>query len=67
MFRVWGADVVNMTSCPEVPLANEAGLLYASIAMSTDYDAWRESEEAVTVEAVLKVMAKNTAMSRKYF
>eukprot|EP01135_Chromosphaera_perkinsii_P010159 Nk52_evm25s2039 gene=Nk52_evmTU25s2039 len=65
MYRVWGADVINMTSCPEVPLANEAGMLYASVAMSTDYDSWRPCEEAVTVEAVLKVMAKNTANVKK--
>ena len=49
MFRQWGADVVNMTSVPEVVLAKEAGLCYASIAMATDYDCWKEHEEAVSV------------------
>ncbi|XP_014065091.1 S-methyl-5'-thioadenosine phosphorylase isoform X1 [Salmo salar] len=47
MFRQWGADVINMTSVPEVVLAKEAGLCYASIAMATDYDCWKEHEEAV--------------------
>lgn len=48
MFRQWGADVINMTTVPEVILAKEAGLCYASIAMATDYDCWKEHEEAVS-------------------
>lgn len=48
MFRQWGADVINMTTVPEVVLAKEAGLCYASIAMATDYDCWKEHEEAVS-------------------
>ncbi|KAL7988657.1 hypothetical protein Chor_007576, partial [Crotalus horridus] len=45
MFRSWGADVINMTTVPEVILAKEAGICYASIAMATDYDCWKEHEE----------------------
>lgn len=48
MFRTWGADVINMTTVPEVVLAKEAGICYASIAMATDYDCWKEHEEAVS-------------------
>lgn len=48
MFRQWGADVINMTTVPEVVLAKEAGLCYACIAMATDYDCWKEHEEAVS-------------------
>ena len=59
MFRQWGADVVNMTTVPEVVLAREAGICYQAIAMATDYDCWHESEEPVNVEMVLKTMAKN--------
>jgi purine nucleoside phosphorylase len=33
LFRSWNCDLVNMTLVPEVVLAKEAGLLYASIAM----------------------------------
>ena len=33
--------------------------------MSTDYDAWREGEESVTVAAVLAVMAKNSDNVKK--
>lgn len=50
-----------MTLVPEVILAKEAGLLYASIAMATDYDSWRESETAVCVEEVMKTFKKNVA------
>jgi len=60
MFRQWGADIINMSSVPETNLAREAGLCYASIAMSTDYDCWRESTEAVTVNEVIRVMKENS-------
>ncbi|KPP62285.1 S-methyl-5'-thioadenosine phosphorylase-like [Scleropages formosus] len=59
LFRQWGADVINMTTVPEVVLAKEAGLCYASIAMATDYDCWKEHEEAVCVDNVLKTMKEN--------
>jgi 5'-methylthioadenosine phosphorylase len=59
MFRAWGADVVNMSIAPECILANEFGLPYASIAMSTDYDCWKEDEEPVTWEAVLETFRRN--------
>ena len=41
--------MINMTTVPEVVLAKEAGLLYAAIALATDYDCWREDEEAVSM------------------
>ncbi|KAG8506091.1 S-methyl-5'-thioadenosine phosphorylase [Galemys pyrenaicus] len=59
MFRIWGADVINMTTVPEVVLAKEAGICYASIAMATDYDCWKEHEEAVSVDRVLKTLKEN--------
>ena len=40
MFRAWGADIINMSTCPEVILANELKIPYQTIAMSTDYDTW---------------------------
>jgi 5'-methylthioadenosine phosphorylase len=61
MFRIWGADVVNMSIATETALANEAGVPYAAVAMSTDYDAWRVDEETVTWEAIEKVFAENVA------
>ncbi|XP_036743563.1 S-methyl-5'-thioadenosine phosphorylase isoform X2 [Manis pentadactyla] len=59
MFRTWGADVINMTTVPEVVLAKEAGICYGSIAMATDYDCWKEHEEAVSVDRVLKTLKEN--------
>jgi 5'-methylthioadenosine phosphorylase len=59
MFRTWGADVINMSVAPEVTLANELGIPYAAIAMSTDYDCWKEDEEPVSWEEVIKVFNNN--------
>ncbi|OPZ95446.1 MAG: S-methyl-5'-thioadenosine phosphorylase [Bacteroidetes bacterium ADurb.Bin408] len=59
MFRLWGADVINMSTAPECMLANEAGIPYAAIALSTDYDCWKTDEEAVSWEAVLEVFQQN--------
>ena len=59
MFRMFGADVVNMSIAPEATLANEAELQYAAIAMCTDYDCWRQDEEPVTWEDIKITMRKN--------
>ncbi len=59
MFRLWGADIINMSTVPEVVLAREAGICYATTAMSTDYDCWHETEEPVTWELIQKTMEKN--------
>lgn len=59
MFRAWGADLVNMSVAPEVILACEAGIPYATVAMSTDYDSWKEDEQPVSWEEVLKVFNSN--------
>ena len=59
MFRVWGADVINMSIAPETILANEAGIPYAAIAMSTDYDCWKVDEIPVTWEEILDIFGKN--------
>ena len=40
-------------------LAREAGICYATIAMSTDYDCWHQSESSVTWEMIAQVMNKN--------
>lgn len=59
MFQLWGADVINMSVAPECILANEIGIPYAAIALSTDYDCWKTDEEPVTWEEVLKVFNQN--------
>jgi 5'-methylthioadenosine phosphorylase len=61
MFRAWGADIINMSIATETVLANEAGIPYAAVAMSTDYDSWKTDEEPVTWEAISKVFAENAA------
>ncbi|OFX81544.1 MAG: methylthioadenosine phosphorylase [Bacteroidetes bacterium GWE2_29_8] len=59
MFRMFGADVINMSTAPEAILANEANIKYAAIAMSTDYDSWKTDEIPVTWDEVLKVFNQN--------
>ena len=59
MFRQWGADIINMSIAPEAALANEAGIPYAAVAMSTDYDCWKEDEKPVTWEDILKIFGQN--------
>lgn len=59
MFRAWGADVINMSVAPECILANEAGIPYAAVAMSTDYDCWKTDEAPVTWEEILEVFKGN--------
>ncbi len=61
MFRIWGADIVNMSIAPEVILANELGIPYATIAMSTDYDCWKQDEVPVTWEEVIAVFKNNVS------
>ena len=59
MFRIWGADVINMSVAPEAILANEAKIPYAVTAMSTDYDCWKEDEAPVSWEEILEVFNQN--------
>ena len=59
MFRTLGADIINMSLAPEASLAYEAGIPYAAVALSTDYDSWKHDEEPVTWEDVLKVFNEN--------
>jgi 5'-methylthioadenosine phosphorylase len=59
MFRAWGADVINMSIAPECILANEVGIPYGAVAMSTDYDCWKEDEAPVSWEDILEVFRAN--------
>ena len=61
MFRTLGADIINMSVATETVLANEIGIPYAAVAMSTDYDCWKSDEEPVSWEAILKVFSENAA------
>lgn len=59
MYRILGADVVNMSVSTETILANELQIPYAAVAMVTDYDAWKDDEAPVTFDAILEVMREN--------
>jgi 5'-methylthioadenosine phosphorylase len=65
MYRSWGAGLIGMTALPEAKLAREAEICYATMAWITDYDCWRESEEAVTVEMIIETLLKNVATSKE--
>ena len=64
MYRAWGADVIGMTAMPEAKLAREAELPYALVGMATDYDCWREGEDAVEVAQVIAQMNENSQLAR---
>ncbi len=59
MFQTWGAEVINMSTAPEAMLAVEAKIPYAAIAMSTDYDCWKEDEAPVSWDEILTVFNQN--------
>ena len=61
MFRLLGADVINMSIATEASLANEAGIPYAAVALSTDYDSWKHDEEPVTWDDILVVFNANVS------
>lgn len=61
LYRSYGAHVIGMTALPEAKLAREAQLPYLTIALATDYDAWRETGDPVTVSEVLSVLQKNAS------
>lgn len=65
VYRQWGVDVIGMTNMPEAKLAREAELCYATMAMPTDYDCWHETEEAVSVEAILGTLRKNMELAKR--
>lgn len=65
LHRSWGCDVVGMTNLPEAKLAREAELAYATLAFSTDYDAWHDGHDAVTVEQVIAVLHANVALAQR--
>ena len=65
IYRKWGVDVIGMTNLPEAKLAREAELCYATLALATDYDCWHETEEDVSIEAVLGLLRKNVENSKR--
>jgi len=64
VYRGWGVSVIGMTNMPEAKLAREAQLPFATLALSTDYDCWHSTEEAVTVEAVIAQLKNNVGHAK---
>ena len=59
-----GYDVIGMTNLGEAKCAREAEIAYATLAMATDYDCWKE-EEHVTLEMVIANLHRNADTAKK--
>ena len=59
-----GHDVIGMTNLGEAKCAREAEIAYATLAMATDYDCWKE-EEHVTLEMILTNLHRNADTAKK--
>ena len=59
IYRSWGVDVIGMTNLQEAKLCREAEICYATLALVTDYDVWHETEQDVSVEAVVAILKQN--------
>lgn len=64
LHRSWGADLIGMTQATEAKLAREAELVFATIALVTDWDAWREEDEGAESDSIMAVMAANVAKAQ---
>jgi 5'-methylthioadenosine phosphorylase len=62
--RQLGYDIIGMTNLGEAKCAREAEIAYATMAMVTDYDCWKEDEAQVTVELVIANLAKNAVTAK---
>jgi 5'-methylthioadenosine phosphorylase len=60
IYRSWNVDVIGMTNLQEAKLAREAEMCYATIALVTDYDCWREEEDNLSIEMIIDNLTKNT-------
>jgi 5'-methylthioadenosine phosphorylase len=64
LYRFLNCDVIGMTNMPEAKLAREAEMCYATVAMVTDYDCWHPGHDAVTVDAIVRVLLANADHAR---
>ncbi|HEY1662806.1 MAG TPA: S-methyl-5'-thioadenosine phosphorylase [Verrucomicrobiae bacterium] len=60
-----GYDVIGMTNLGEAKCAREAEIAYATMAMATDYDCWKEEEEHVTLEMIIANLHRNADTAKK--
>jgi 5'-methylthioadenosine phosphorylase len=59
-----GYDVIGMTNLGEAKCAREAEIAYATMAMVTDYDCWKQDEAHVTVEMIVANLTKNAGQAK---
>lgn len=65
MHRMLGADLIGMTNAPEARLSREAEIAAAALALVTDYDCWKDDEDAVEVDAVVENLHANSALAKR--
>jgi 5'-methylthioadenosine phosphorylase len=59
LYRSWNADIINMTTAPEVILANELGMAYAALSLCTGYDSWRTGDVPLSAEEKKQIIIGN--------
>jgi 5'-methylthioadenosine phosphorylase len=64
LYRSWNCSVIGMTNMPEAKLAREAELCYCSVSMVTDFDCWHPGHDAVTVDAIIRVLLANASAAQ---
>ena len=64
LYQTWHCDVIGMTNLPEVKLAREAEICYATVAMVTDYDCWHPGHDDVEVADIIGVLIANAGKAR---
>jgi len=64
IYRQWGVDVIGMTNMQEAKLAREAEMCYSCLAFVTDFDCWKQDEEAVSGQSVMAVLAQNVTLAQ---
>jgi 5'-methylthioadenosine phosphorylase len=65
LYRQWGGAVIGMTNLQEAKLAREAEICFATLALATDYDCWRESTADVEIGEILRILKENVAMAQR--
>lgn len=65
IYRSWGASIIGMTNVTEARLAREAEMCFATLALVTDYDCWKEDEDPVSVGAVVERLHVNAERARQ--
>ena len=65
LYRSWGASIIGMTNLQEAKLAREAELCFATLALATDYDCWKQDAHEVAIADVLAVLQANVALAKR--